>query len=417
MINNINLYSNIQIPQNLAFRAKQEYSPMTSPIENQNISGADALASYNSVLVNNRNFNIPLLKPVEIPGDINAIEGERIYNSKGVLECIVKEVNNKKYVYSYNSNDFPGINNLEIYDNNTGNKIFEQAEYRCTQNGIEHRNMYITEYDPITGLETSSSSYEDMQPVMKQQITKYNSDCSSNYISYHYDTAEYSVGGKSSINTYCEKTYDINGKLKKCFYDEYNENGVYRQEITCKNGKEVSNEITERQAVINSEYEKYIKNPELTPAECPEFITSIENIEGEKTYYSNGQLESVRTSDGKLYETSFNGNSIALHDGNKTIEFSNIKENARKFCTIEEDFGNATKRTMYSGKNGNALWSVDYTKGNIEKSICYDEHGKPSRYSEADISNNDWRSIIDIEYAPNGGVLEVREGNDFMAHA
>ena len=148
----------------------------------------------------------------------------------------------------------------------------------------------------------------------------------------------------------------------------------------------------------------------------PSFRAKQENIEGEKTYYSNGQLESVRTNDGKLYEVSLNGNYITLHDGNKTIEFSNTKETVRKFCTIEEDFGNVTKRTMYSGKNGDELWNVTYTNGNIEKCLNY-ANGKPSYYSEEYISNNNWRSIIDIEFAPNGGVLEVREGDDFGAHA
>lgn len=71
---------------------------MTVPVETSNINGTEALASYNSVLVNKDNFNIPLLKPVTIPKDMNAIDGERVYNSKGVLECIIKDTGDKKHI-------------------------------------------------------------------------------------------------------------------------------------------------------------------------------------------------------------------------------------------------------------------------------------------------------------------------------
>lgn len=409
MINNINLCQNIQIPQNLAFKSKQEGSYVSSPIENSNLNGAEALASYNSAFINNRNpFNIPLLEPIDMPGDINAIEGERIYNSKGVLKCVVKDTKDKKYVYSYDSNDSPIINNIEIYDKKTGNKIFDQYEYVYDKDGKEHRYMNIAEYDSVTGLETASSLYIDMMPS-KKQITKYGAN-GCEYISYYYDNAECAVY-KHSGNSSFEKTYDINGKLKNEFYDECNDDGTYRQTTFYKNGKEVSKETTKKQAIMRPEYQKYINNTELTPVECPEFLTSIENIEGEKTYYSNGQLESVRTNDGKYYEISLNGNYITLQDGNKTIGYSVEKGTDKKFCTITEDLGNATKRTMYSGKNGDELWSVEYTKGNIKKCLNY-ANGKPDTYSEDDISNNDWREILYVAYAPNGGVLEVRTEDD-----
>lgn len=414
MIKSVNFCQNIQFSKNLAFKSQQENSPVSSPIENISMKGADALASYNSAFIKSRDkFDIPLLKPVSIPKDINAIEGERIYNSKGSLECIVKETKDKKYVYSQNCNDLPGVNCLEIYDRRTGNKIFDQGEYVYIDDGKETKHCIINEFDSISGQQIFNTFYDNGMPISKSYTT-YNPDGTYEHREYQYDTDEYNVWGDGLQNKTYDKTYDANGNLKYAHYCERNDDSIIRREMKYVNNRESSRETTEQKAIKNPELEKYLHNPKLIPAECPEFLTNIDNIDGEKTYYSNGQVESVKTADGKIYEISLNGKSITLQDGDKTIEFSNNIDNGNRFCSVSEESGNTIKRTVYCGKNGNELSDVTYTKGNIEKYISY-ENGKPTYYSESDNSVDDWsmRNLINIRFAPNGGVLEVDYGRRF----
>ncbi len=417
MINNIGLYQNIKIPQNVAFKASQGNLPVTSPIENATLNGANALASYNSAMINKpEKFDIPLLKPLQMPKAVDSIDGERIYNSAGKLQCVVKEVGDKKYVYSNETYDYPEINNIKIYDKKTGNKIFEQSEflYENETNNEAENICWINEYSPITGSEMAASEYKNGKPVYKDTST-HHPDGTTEYKAYDFDKQEYChsyfkpYDSQESLSL--EKIYDAKGNLIREYYSGIRSDRTFDGEIKYENGKVVSRETSESQAEQIPEAQRYINNPELKPAECPEFMTSIENIEGEKTYYSNGMLESVKTPDGKIYEISLDGNRITLHDKNKSIEFNNIKEIRNKFCIIREDFGDVSKRTSYCGENCDEISSISYGKGNIEKRITF-VNGKPSDYSESKLNNDTWEDTIHIEYAPNGGVLNVYRNSD-----
>lgn len=410
MINNVNLYQNIQLPKKSVFKAKQETSSVTSPVENIALKGTDALASYNSMMINRPDkFDIPLLKPLKMPKDINSIDGERVYNSKGILQCVIKETKDKKYVYEINDSE---ISEIAVYDNKTGNKVFEQSEYSYKDdNNTEHIGCWIHEFDPITGWEKINAKYEDGKPILKSLYFN-NKDGSFEAKSYSFKDNEYVLYGYNAhyLSGY-DITYDSDKNLKYVMLKETKDDGTISKDIKYEKGQKVSQEIHKSKAIQNSELQKYIHNPELKPAECPGFITSIENLEGEKTYYSNGMLESVKTPDGKVYGISLNGNCITLYDKNKSIEFTNIKENKNKFCTITEDLGNASKKTSYSGENGNELYSVSYTKNNIEKFLSF-ENSKPNYYSESKLEKDTWKNIFNIEYAPNGGVLNVYRNSD-----
>ena len=79
----------------------QETPPVSKPLPPQpNVSfrGKDALAAYNYNLINkNKDFdNIPTIKPLEIPKNLEEINGEKIYNSKGELVLVQKETKNQK---------------------------------------------------------------------------------------------------------------------------------------------------------------------------------------------------------------------------------------------------------------------------------------------------------------------------------
>jgi len=405
MIKSVDFCQNIKIPKTFAFKAQQEDVSVVSPIENTNLAGVNALATYNSSLVKDK-FDIPLLKPVKLPKNLDDVQGEHIYNSKGGLECVVKNIGDKKYVYYNNhANSY-----LKIYDTKTGNKIFEQQE---NDNFYEkgHNMCYITEFDPKTGHPTASATYKDGMAQDKTLRVR-NSDGSYDWREYDYCSSEYNFSfddAEGNLNSY--KTYDSDKKLKSVHTEVLNEDSHISKWTYYSNGKEISNETNIRKAVDNPEFLKYLQNPELKPAECPEFITDIDNIEGEKTYYSNGQLESVKTPDGKVYEISFDKNCITLKDKNKTIEFSYDQYFDERRCDIYEDYGAESKRTSYICENGNELSAVEYKKGNIEKTVYYDISYGFYSYNEWDTSK--YSNIISIDFTPSGKVMEVRYGENY----
>lgn len=73
MIRNIGLYQNFQISKGVAFKGAQETGAVTIPMENRKLNGTEALASYNSAFINKADdkFDIPLVKPVPLPRNIN----------------------------------------------------------------------------------------------------------------------------------------------------------------------------------------------------------------------------------------------------------------------------------------------------------------------------------------------------------
>ena len=90
-------------------------------MQSKNLTGLDALGNYNSTLATQTpNFEIPILKPVEIPRDMNNIKGERIYSSDGKLVQIIDEDAEIKKVYKPMEN---GIS-YSVIDKNVNKEIF-----------------------------------------------------------------------------------------------------------------------------------------------------------------------------------------------------------------------------------------------------------------------------------------------------
>lgn len=90
-------------------------------MQSKNLTGLEALGNYNSTLATQTpNFEILILKPVEIPGDMNNIKGERIYSSDGKLVQIVDEDADIKKVYKPMEN---GIS-YSVIDKNVNKEIF-----------------------------------------------------------------------------------------------------------------------------------------------------------------------------------------------------------------------------------------------------------------------------------------------------
>ena len=97
----INSSYNINPLNNVNFRTKtSETQTVSNPLPHQpNVSfrGTEALAAYNYNLINkNNDFNdIRTIEPIETPNDVTKIGGNAIYNSKGELVIVEKNIGEK----------------------------------------------------------------------------------------------------------------------------------------------------------------------------------------------------------------------------------------------------------------------------------------------------------------------------------
>ena len=92
-----------------SFKAKEvnNIEKNSNPIQqtNVNFKGTEALAAYNYSLINKDElFNLPVIKPLDIPTDPEKISGEKIYNSSGELVRIIKDNENQKETYYFRNN-------------------------------------------------------------------------------------------------------------------------------------------------------------------------------------------------------------------------------------------------------------------------------------------------------------------------
>ena len=122
--------------------------------ENLSQNGLNALASYNTCLINrDKDFNIPIIEMIPIPEDITKIDGEKVYSNNGDLECVIADKG--KYKIIYNNDQWKTI---ELVDKNTNELIQSQNcmlantnEVRVFKENHDTGIGYFTDYDEING--------------------------------------------------------------------------------------------------------------------------------------------------------------------------------------------------------------------------------------------------------------------------
>jgi hypothetical protein len=165
--------------------------------------------------------------------------------------------------------------------------------------------------------------------------------------------------------------YDKNKKLISV--SENNSKGHFKKSINYYNNipyqieennyKTISNNISEELDILSDE--------KLKPHPRFNFHPKANEIEGEKTFYSNGNIETnTFIQDGKEVKYHFlpNGKIKSVVLNNIIVE--NGKNKGISYYSIKEIFpDNAEKETTYFTNTNNAL--VKYTDNNTEKYINY----------------------------------------------
>lgn len=397
-MNNINPIYSINSCYLPSFKQKEaEKSTVSNPINtNMSMNGIDALANYNFNLINKHGDfnNIKTVKMIPIPDDISSIEGEQIYNSNGDLVCVIKEDSHYKTIYKNNDSK-----TIQIIDKNNNKTVKKQECYTS----INNQKMISVYEDAGNGI-GYQTFYETINGNLKVTSNLKNikyPDGSIKEFIHEIDMKELRVINrppKGTINWAFDGAidYDEQGNIKHI--TKHSENSDSEIDVHSKGGQAYAVEENKISSIPNDFGEKYKNDKDLIPATIYNMPQNPEKLEGEKTYYSNGIVETNKVGD-TLY--SFN------YDGKLTnVDFPNRK------IIIEEDGAQEIKESFSDGaiKTTNIFPSgqlyVEYSKDGLRKMVnsfngniwSYDEDYKGKGFSIDFSKDGSIRNIHETEF-------------------
>lgn len=394
-MNNINPINSINICYLPAFKQKQvNNSVVTNPI-NTNISmnGMDALANYNFNLVNkNNDFNdIKTVKMIPIPDNISQIKGEKIYNSNRDLVCVIQEDNKYKTIYLNNDSK-----TIKIIDKNNGKTIKGQECYTSINNQkmiTVYENSgngvgYQTFYETINGkLKATSNSKSIEYP-----------DGSIKEFIHEKDTKELRVinrPAQGTINWSFDSAidYDEQGNIKHI--TKHSQDSDSEIDVLFAKGQPYAVEENKMTSIPNDLGEKYKNDRDLIPANLFSIPLNPEKIAGQKTYYSNGIIETNKVGS-TIYSFDYDGKLTNINMPNKKIK---VEEDGTQ--EIEEILPNNAKKTTNIFQSGQVC--VEYKKEGLRKMIN-SFNGNIWSYNE-DYNGKGFS----IDFSKDGSVRNIKE--------
>ena len=388
-----NFINPIYTNNNLSLSYLKNSNNSTNPVQRNSISptvsfkGTDALAAYNYSLVNkNELFNLPIIKPLDIPTKIEDIKGEKIYNSNGDLVRII----NDNTTYYFRDNKL----NCSITKEGNSDIKLEMFYDNGNVDGVSKILPDGTEY---------TTWYKNDEPV---QIWKIKNFSKGNEVHLEYLPKE---------KTYqVSKWYNENGKQYSSFV-EYDEN---KKCISAHETENLFDETTDLYFMDGKPY-GITKNKskslssnmgkddiDLTNLDPSPFynidMEKINAVEGERKYYTNGKLEKIISNDGVIYSFEPEGTLSTIEDKNKKIEFSyNYKDGIILGHNITETMPDGgVKKTQYedSPNDGFDVW---YENADIEKHVVYNDKGNITSYS----NRQNGLKEISRDYDDNGNLI------------
>ena len=383
MINKINSVSTNPVQYRTSFKSE---APATKPEENVkqevNLTGVEALAVYNAPLLKHpEKLDVEPLEPVIImPEDFDSIEGEKIYTSEGKLHSVIKEDENTKTVYIPDEENEKMFSMIMTTDKKTGNLIREQKNF--VKDG-KYEEIYINEYSPETGKEIADTCYLDGE-VKRASKTIYKPNKEVVIVSKDFNDNDYTVSKYSeNHNNSIYVTFDKNKQLKGV--NEFKNNGLKHTDFYANfyNGGMISISKTEETTIPNNYGADKLNNPDLVPSESYKLDFDAKGLDGEKTYYSNGAIETNSFErNGEKVKAYFvpDGNLEKLELADKTVKFDG--ENQRIEESLEDNRVKIT--TLYDDGSKD----VRIENGKEFKEADFNKTGKPESYEEGSIDEN-----------------------------
>ena len=383
-----NIYSLNSIKkQNLMF---QSDSIQNNTLQNVSFRGTETLAAYNYSLVNkNELFNLPIIKPLDIPTKIEDIKGEKIYNSDGELVRMISNDSSKQTTYYFRNNE---LHYTVTKDNN--------SDIKWTM-WFDGNDMDVTKILP-DGTEYSTY-YEKGVPV---QISKYKMSSNNNEIEIDYLPKEktYSVRKQYTENGKQYSSFAEYDSNKKCIYASETE-GMHNEttDLHFINGIPYDVSTTKSDAISTEAGKDDINLTNLEPAPFYEInMDKINSIDGDRKYYSNGQMEKLISKEGDIYTFEPEGILKTIESKNKKIEFDyEYKDNKIHGHKITEKMSNGgIKKTQYNDRSndGFVVW---YENKDIEKHVMYNDKGNIVSYT----NKQNGQKEISRDYDDEGNLI------------
>lgn len=393
MINKIGALGNINLVSKPSFKASEKEDVVTNP--QVELKTPEALANYGVATIKmNKKFDIkPIIPTIYNPNYTHAIKGERIYTSDDRLYSIVDENETTKTEYFPNKDDDRFFDKIITTNKETGNVIFKQDNF--IEDG-KYKEMTVSVFSKDTGEIEADSIYENGELYTATKYLK-NEDGSREDITYYYKDKEYtwtksSKDGKNE--TYTRMTKD----LKFVNYSENKRMQGKETEVEARfyNGALISLSEEKRTIVPNLLGREPLNDEDLKPAEKYNLETILPDLEGEKTYFSNGAVESIVFPDGTAFFTP-EGKLEKITSPTKEIE---VTRNGGQI--IKEIFDkNTTKTTRYYADDLDV--DVKYENNDKVKELRLNSDLKPRYYSE---ENKKDETSLSLWYNKQG-VLET----------
>lgn len=382
MINKIDGVSNVKNYSALNFKA--DTNKVTQQIEEKEFD-AKPLANYAkaSIDLKNKLKVEPLIPTIYLPEAVDAIKGERVYGSNGDLYAIIDETEKTRTVFTPVEGRDDMFESIVTTDKKTGKIIREQFN---RIEGREHKSISIHQFSPETGEEVAYTRYGE-DGLEQASKTIYNKNGSSTEICYDYNEKEYRICESSKSGNkrnYVNMSEDMKFMTVESTYESnFNRTNSVAQFY---NGALLNAEKYTSNVMPNMMGLDPLKDEDLVPEEIlskSELQKLAEALDGEKTYFSNGAVETVK---GKIDDLEV---VAKFNPSGEVMELSSEKgdykvNNYNVMCTTILDENNK-KITGDFDKGGK---SVTIEKDGKFKEAYYSEKGKITSYYEGEIEKD-----------------------------
>lgn len=399
MINGINAIGKTYYVTKPSFKAEEKAPEIAENLEEFN--SADLVSSYNKAeLLLGKKFEVePLLPTIFHPNYTNAIKGERIYTSDGKLYSIVDENETTKTVYIPNEEDTRFFDSIITTDKESGNVIRKQIN---TVEDGKYLEMYIAQYSPQTGNILAHSTYNNGE-LNETSKYIYKDNGAQEVITYVPSRKMYYCD-KASADGNTLENLSVSSNLKFGTIDLSRR--IKGKEISYNanfyNGGLISFSETKQVVMPNLIGREPLADKDLQPAEKLDLEGLSPDIkEGEKTYYSNGAVESIIFPFGTIHYTP-EGKINKLVSDKREVE---VLDNGNQI--IKENLGDNESRTTSYFQDDSV--EIRYQNEESYKILSLNKNKSPMSYEEGmiDTEKHDNNSLS-LYY--NKGVLESAYG-------
>ena len=383
MINKIDSISGVQAQYKINFKTNESFTKPEETKPEVSLIGTEALAVYNAPLLKYpEKLDVEPLTPMLImPEDSDNLEGEKIYTSEGKLHSVVQEDENTKTVLRPDKENEGMFSSIVTIDKKTGKIIREQEN--LIRDG-KYDEIYINEYSLETGKVIADTCYiEGKLNSASKTIHKPNQDfvvVRRNYEDDEYSVSKYSKNKDNSMRV----IFDKNKQLKAARESKNVDLKASGIDVDFYNGGMISVHRYEEITVPNNFGADKLNDKNLVPSEKYNLDFDAKGLDGEKTYYSNGAIETnsfERNGEKIKADFSPSGELLKLELGEvKTVEFDGANQ---KIAENLED-GIVRVTTLYG--DGSKSVRVEYDKE--YKEVNFAKNGKPSSYREGTIDEN-----------------------------